>query len=713
MKVESKIRKHLQNELDKLPKIVSQLELFSKEGLLKEHLFTVSYEAPFHFINETEQAQRHSQRYHISDLIDMSLLFQLLDSFYNTTKIPYSVLDHNNNVLRGKGWQEICTRFHRKCPRTNEKCLQSDCYIYHHISDGSPYVGYKCLNGLNDYATPIIVEGQYLGGIFFGQCLNNPPDREFFRRQAREYGFDEASYLQTLDRVPIVSEEDIASIMDFYSKLGQIFTSMGLERLRQIESANKAFRQREESYKLILEASTDGFWQWDIEADQIWISPQMAALFGYPPEEMVFNSSAGKAFIHPQDIDNTIKQLQDHLHAKTPKFRSEYRVITNSGDYLWILSRGKVISRDKYGRALQMACTCFDISGRKRTESALLQSEDKFAKAFDASPNTVCISTLEDGRLIAVNDSFCHAYGYKREEIIGLTTSEIGLWRDDFPRKQITDLLEKQVSLRNEEVHFYNCSGEVRLGTISAERFEIDGIPCLLSIVTDITEQRQIELEMLRMDRLNLVGEMAASIGHEIRNPMTTIRGFLQMFRERYREDREFLNIMIGELDRANSIISEFLSLAKNKLVELNPVKLTSIINNLQPLLQANATLQDKNVFFEICDVPYLMLDEKEICQLLLNLAYNGLEAMGAGGALTIKTYVEEEHVILSVHDQGQGMKYDVLNKLGTPFFTTKENGTGLGLPICYGIADRHNARIDVQTSPNGTTFLIYFKRTA
>ncbi|MEN6391431.1 MAG: PocR ligand-binding domain-containing protein [Syntrophomonas sp.] len=711
MKAENKIKQHLQNELDKLPKIVSQLELFGKEGLIKEHLFTVIDESPFHFSSDPGQAYKHSQRYCISDLIDMSLLYQLLDSFYNTTRIPYGVLDHNNNVLRGKGWQDICTQYHRKCPRTRERCLQSDRYIYHHLYDGNYYVGYQCLNGLMDYATPIIVEGQYLAGIFFGQCLNQAPDREFFRQQAREYGFDEAAYMKALDRIPIVSEEDIASIMEFYSKLGQIFTSMGLERLRQIESANLAIREREESYRLILEASTDGFWQWDIEADEIWVSPQMAALFGYPPEEMIINSSAGKSFIHPQDVNNTVRQLHDHLESKTPKFQSEHRVITITGEYLWVLSRGKVIACDRFGRPLQMACTCFDISERKRTEAALLVSEDKFSKAFDASPNTICISTLEDGRLLAVNDSFCRAHGYKREAIIGRTTAEIGLWRNEFPRQQITDLLEKQVSLRNEEVHFYNSSGVEMLGTISAERFEIDGIPCLMSIVTDITEQRQIEMEMLRMDRLNLVGEMAASIGHEIRNPMTSIRGFLQMFKEKYQEDQEFLNIMIGELDRANSIISEFLSLAKNKMVELKPVRLTSIIKNLQPLLQATAALQDKNIIFEIYDVPGLMLDGKEIRQLLLNLTYNGLEAMSTGGTLIIKTYVQGEHIILSVQDQGPGMEYDVLNKLGTPFFTTKENGTGLGLPICYGIASRHNARIDVETGPNGTTFLVCFPR--
>lgn len=686
MKVEDKAKQQLQAKLYKLKKLFKQ--------------------------ERTSRIFENSPSYHISDLVDLSLLNQLMDSFYIATKIPYGIIDNHNNVLMGKGWQDICTQFHRVCPQANERCLKSDSYIFTH-HEGESYIGYKCLNGLMDYVAPIVVEGQYLAGIYSGQFFHEPPDEALFRQQAKEWGLDEESYLEALSRVPIVSEEDIEFIMEFYSKLGLILANMGLERLRQIESTNQTIREKEESYKLILEASTDGYWHWDIEADQVLVSAQLAALFGFPAEEMMINFNTWKAFVHPHDINTTLTRLYEHLDAKTPRFWVEHRIMTRTGKYLWVLSRGKVIARDHRGRPLRMANTCFDISERKQTETALRLSEDKFSKAFNASPDTMSISTLEDGRMIAVNDSFCLSQGYNREEVVGRTSVDIGFWRDEFPRTQILKGLQTQMSVRDLEIHFFNSSGDVRLGSYSGERLEINGIPCILSVLKDITEQKKMEADMLRMDRLNLVGEMAASIGHEIRNPMTSIRGFLQIFREKYREDHEFLNIMIGELDRANSIISEFLSLAKNKMVELKPLRLTSLLKNIYPLLQANAAIQDKSVVLEVYDVPNLLLDEKEMRQLLLNLVYNGLEAMGAGGTLTIKAYVEGKHVVLSVHDQGKGINDDVLCKLGTPFVTTKVNGTGLGLPICYGIAARHNARIEVETGSDGTNFLVYFPRSA
>lgn len=715
MRADGLSKQRLQSRPGSLPQIIYEAEqagnVFGKGGLYCNQFLTGCADSFFSFNQNPNRPCTNSPKYHISELIDMSHFYQLLDSFYNITKIPYTILDNNNNILCGRGWQDICSHFHRVCPHTLERCLQSDSFISSHLQHGRPYVGYMCLNGLMDYASPIVVEDQYLAAIFFGQFFHEPPNLAFFRQQAQKYGFDESAYMEALGRVPIVPESEIAPIMAFYSQLGQILATMGLERLRQMESAHHAIQEHEKSYKMILEASTDGYLHWDIKADLIHISRQLAARLGCPPEVVVINSDALKAFIHPQDIACAMKNLNDHLAARTPNYSAEHRVMTKTGEERWFLVRGKVLARDAQDKPLRMAITCFDISERKRTEAALQLSEVKFSKAFNASPVTMGITTLENGRIIAVNDSFCRTLGYQREDIVGRTVAQIGLWKDECTRQLIIDLLKEKSSIRDKEIHFSNSTGEMRLGNYSAEKLEIDGLPCVLSILTDITEQRQIEADMLRMDRLNLVGEMAASIGHEIRNPMTSIRGFLQMFSEKYTEDQEFLSIMIGELDRANLIISEFLSLAKNKMVQLERLRLTSIILNIHPLLQANAAIQDKNVVLELNDVPYLLLDEKEVRQLLFNLVYNGLEAMNGGGTLTIKTLATEEHVVLSVHDQGQGIDDEVLDKLGTPFLTTKEKGTGLGLPICYGIAARHRARIDVETGSEGTNFMVYFPR--
>lgn len=228
----------------------------------------------------------------------------------------------------------------------------------------------------------------------------------------------------------------------------------------------------------------------------------------------------------------------------------------------------------------------------------------------------------------------------------------------------------------------------------------------------NISERKMYEKEMARLDRLNLVGQMAAGIGHEIRNPMTTVRGFLQLLgdKEEFARSKNYFELMIEELDRANSIITEFLSLAKNKVVDLKPVSLNQLIENIYPLIQADAMVSDKEIITELQDTDVLLLDEKEIRQLILNLVRNGLEAMAGGGKLTIRTLMEGEETVLIVKDEGSGMRPEDLEKIGTPFFTTKENGTGLGLATCYSITARHNAEIQIETGPSGTTFYVRFK---
>lgn len=232
------------------------------------------------------------------------------------------------------------------------------------------------------------------------------------------------------------------------------------------------------------------------------------------------------------------------------------------------------------------------------------------------------------------------------------------------------------------------------------------------TIMTDITELKLLEKEMSRLERLNVVGEMAASIAHEIRNPMTTVRGFLQMLegKSEFNAYKKYFELMIDELDRANGIIEEFLSLTRNKNTYMSCQNLNAIIESLYPLIQANALEAGQNVSLEIGDIKSIMVDDKEIRQIILNLTRNGLEAMPAGGKLTIKTFMDGEEVVLAVQDQGTGIPPDLLEKLGTPFLSTKENGTGLGLSVCYSIVARHNAVIKANTSPAGTTFFICFR---
>lgn len=234
----------------------------------------------------------------------------------------------------------------------------------------------------------------------------------------------------------------------------------------------------------------------------------------------------------------------------------------------------------------------------------------------------------------------------------------------------------------------------------------------LEGIVRDITERRKLEQNVYRLDRLNAVGQMAASVAHEIRNPMTTVRGYLQFFASK-KEFSGYTNqfgLMIEELDRTNIIIKEYLALSQHRTIDLRLLNLNSIIESLYPLIKVDANAMNKDIILLLTTIPDLYLDEKEIRQLMLNLVRNGLEAMTAGGVITIRSYKSLGEVILSIEDQGSGIPQQILDDLGKPFITTKETGTGLGLAICYRIANRHQAIINVESSSSGTIFFIHFK---
>jgi len=167
---------------------------------------------------------------------------------------------------------------------------------------------------------------------------------------------------------------------------------------------------------------------------------------------------------------------------------------------------------------------------------------------------------------------------------------------------------------------------------------------------------------------------------------------------------------VLRKLDRANKIITEFLSLAKDRPIILRMGNLNDAIRTIFPLLQADAFRLGHEIQVDLGDIEGVLFDDSEIRQLLMNLVRNGLESMESCGVVTIRTYREKEKVILSVQDTGAGIPKDVSDKIGTPFFTTKKSGTGLGLPVCYRIAEGHGAEIEFDSSSNGTTFFIMFK---
>ncbi len=309
--------------------------------------------------------------YNIADLVDVPLLRQLMAAFYKVTGIMHALLDVDNNILSTSGWQDICGKFHRVCPQTECKCRQSDSFIKEHLYEG-PYIGYKCLNGLMDYAAPIVIEGRHLATIFMGQVLHEPPDEDFFRRQAREYGFDEEAYMEALRQVSIIPEKRIKPIMEFYSKMGEVLASTGLARLRRVKAAEdkfaKAFLCNPDP--ITITGLEEGNY---VEVNAKWIETT-----GYTRYEGVGCASTDLGlWVNIEQRDALLKLVQNQGSVRD--FETTYRM--KSGEIRDFLVSAEVINIDGKQHLL---CVHKDITDLKRVGRDLQQAREAAEAASQA-----------------------------------------------------------------------------------------------------------------------------------------------------------------------------------------------------------------------------------------------------------------------------------------------------------------------------------------
>lgn len=296
--------------------------------------------------------------------------------------------------------------------------------------------------------------------------------------------------------------------------------------------------------------------------------------------------------------------------------------------------------------------------------------------------------------------------GKTKKELIG-----VNIW-DALPKYIDTDLY----------MLYHKVSDEQRpqvleiLSEYSKRDFEVKVFPNIIGlfiIFIDITDRKESEKKKQYFDKLKIIGEMAAGVAHEVRNPLTTVKGFLQLMVENKELDnyKSINMLMIDEINRINEIITEFLNIAKDQSGKLECCNLNNIIKVLSPLLETRAVKEGKLIVLKLGTISDLNINKNEIRQLLLNMTNNALDAMDVGKKVQINTFEENGKVVLSIKDEGNGIPANMKDDISTPFVTTKEGGTGLGLPIWFSIAQRNNSEIDFTSSSEGSTFNIRFSK--
>ncbi len=182
---------------------------------------------------------------HLSDLVDLGELQKLFCAFCESVGVPAAIIDLDAKVLASSNWQRACTDFHRVNPDSCARCIESDTELALKLQDGQDFTMYKCKNGMTDCASPIIVEGKHLANVFIGQFHLGPPDLEFFREQAKRFGYPEAEYLKAVAEAPVVDEKRLPPILGFLSGFAHLISTMSLARLRADAAQQRLQEQTE------------------------------------------------------------------------------------------------------------------------------------------------------------------------------------------------------------------------------------------------------------------------------------------------------------------------------------------------------------------------------------------------------------------------------------------------------------------------------------
>jgi PAS domain S-box-containing protein len=394
-------------------------------------------------------------------------------------------------------------------------------------------------------------------------------------------------------------------------------------------------------------------------------------------------------------------------------WKGEIKNKAKDGNYYWV-DTTIVPFLDKKGKPYQYVAIRSDITNRKTAEANLKESlKENLDIKFALDQSTIVAFTDARGIITSVNDKFCEISKYNREELIGKNHNILssGYHSKDFFKnlwKTIGsgNVWKGEIKNRAKDGTFY------WVDTTLVPFLNVEGKPYqYIAIRNDITERKKTEDILHRQDKLAAVGQLAAGVAHEIRNPLTSMKGYTEFLQldESDPERLEFLNIILDEIDRVNTIVEDFMVLAKPKAVHLEEKNIIEVIKNVLSLLEFEARKKHVHLHFDFNEeIVQVECDENRLKQVFLNFIKNGIEAMPNGGELHVRTMVNEKTVQIAIQDTGVGIPEEKLKKIGEPFYTTKKNGNGLGLMVSFKIIESHRGKVFIESELNkGTTFNI------
>jgi two-component system sporulation sensor kinase A len=440
------------------------------------------------------------------------------------------------------------------------------------------------------------------------------------------------------------------------------------------------------------------------------VNPALCNMYGYSEVEIL--STNFQAITFEEDLELDFKLIRQALEGKIDRYKHEKRHYHKNGNIVWV-SISTSLVRDKQGEPLYFFCQTEDITERKKTTLQLRHLE-KLSELVSESTQDIIIYLSPELIYQYVSPSVKSLLGYEIEEFVGKMVADF-VHPDDLSK--VTNLDPSDLNtcrIRHKMGHYVWFENAVKL--IRNERGEIEKI---LTIARDITERMKAEQEkidaqqlFINSEKLSIVGQLAAGIAHEIRNPLTAVKGFLKLLERQAAGNLHYFEILNSEIDRMELIVNELLILAKPQVINYQKKDLCLILEQVITLLQSQALLKNVIIKTIFCENNMLIqCDENQLKQVFINFIKNSIESMPNGGDILVHvTRNQNSFISIIIEDQGCGFSEEQLEKLGQPFYSTKETGTGLGFMVSKKIIESHQGTIHITSEiDKGTKIEISF----
>ena len=574
--------------------------------------------------------------------------------------------------------------------------------------------------------------------------------------------FDLHSEIRSLLCVPLLKNGHVVAGMGVIQRTPRHWSSMEIDLVDAVlrrcwESTERAVALRRwqasyEDYRSFIAISSEGIWRFEIEEpipvtlpvdDQIDLlyrfaylaecNNAMARMYGYDSADQIIGARLGE--IMPQSDPKNVDYLRT-LHA------SGYHLNDVESSELDRYGNPKIIQNSlsaivENGMIVRAWGTQRDITEQKRAEEELRASEERFAKAFQASPDGLVISRIADGVMVEVNDSFVSMFGHARDDVIGKSALEIGLYADPSSGVRARKMLAEQGFVRDWELTMKRKSGEVRWILFSAEPMDLRGEHCWLMLIRDITERKLGEEERERFllqereareeaERANrLKDEFLATISHELRTPLTAILGWASMLNHGLvstQQTHHALQVIEKSAKSQARLVDDVLDTARiitGKLkLDANPVEIEPVLQAALDVIRPSAHAKRIDLDVVIDDRNAIVLgDANRLQQVIWNLLSNAVKFTGEGGRVEARLSRTDGQIEIVVTDNGMGIEPQFLPYVFERFrqadstSTRQHNGLGLGLAIVRHVVEMHGGTV-VASSPGkgqGATFRVRF----